>query len=229
MHNLSERLSLIARFVKSGSSVCDVGTDHGYLPAFLSVSGRCKNIVATDIKQKPLKNAEDNLKRLGVDNVQLLLCDGLEKVTRDMADTVIIAGMGGEVISGIIDRADFLRDDTVTLILQPMTAAVDLRKYLAAGGFTVEREEAVAENGKVYSVMQARFNRQPYDIDDLQTVIGKLLPDTDASREYISKQYRIATKCISQLENVTSKHSECIRYKSLAERLKNILEEENGI
>ena len=55
MRDLSARLSVVAEFVKSGSSVCDVGTDHGYLPAFLYLSGKCKRVTATDIKEKPLK------------------------------------------------------------------------------------------------------------------------------------------------------------------------------
>ena len=102
MRDLSARLSVVAEFVKSGSSVCDVGTDHGYLPAFLYLSGKCKLVTATDIKEKPLKNAQNNLKKLGADGVSLILCDGLAGVDRSIADTVIIAGMGGEVISGII-------------------------------------------------------------------------------------------------------------------------------
>ena len=141
MIELSKRLSLIAQFVNEGSSVCDVGTDHGYLPAFLYLSGRCKSVSATDINEKPLLSARNNLDRLGANGVKLVLCDGLAGVTRDDADTVIIAGMGGEVISGIIARAEFLRDDTVSLVLQPTTAAKELRLFLAQKGFAVEREK----------------------------------------------------------------------------------------
>ena len=117
MRDLSSRLSAAADFVEQGSSVCDVGTDHGYLPAFLYLSGKCKRVTATDIREKPLKNAQKNLEKLGVQDVKLILCDGLDGIDRQIADTVIITGMGGDVISGIIDRAEFLRDDTVSLIL----------------------------------------------------------------------------------------------------------------
>lgn len=200
MRNLSDRLSIIASMVKSGSKVCDVGTDHGYLPAFLYLSGLCPKVCATDIREKPLLNAKKNLERLGASGVELLLCDGLEKVTRDMADTVIIAGMGGEVISGIMERCAFLRDDTVELILQPMTAARELRQYLADKGFAVEREQAVSENGKIYTVMKVRYSGAPYSADERFLNIGLLNYETDQSRQYIEKQYRVCKAKLSDLE-----------------------------
>ncbi|MBR3968473.1 MAG: SAM-dependent methyltransferase [Clostridia bacterium] len=223
MLELSKRLSLIAQFVNEGSSVCDVGTDHGYLPAFLFLSGRCRSVCATDINQKPLESAKTNLKRLGVDGVRLVLCDGLAQISRADADTVIIAGMGGEVISGIINRASFLKDHTVSLILQPTTAAKELRLFLAKNGFTIEREKAIAENGKIYSVMCARFKGQPYDIDDVKAVIGLLKNDSDDACAYIEKQYRIAQKCAIDLSGVAHKQTEYKHYLNLSEKLKNIL------
>ena len=225
MLELSKRLSLIANFVNEGSSVCDVGTDHGYLPAFLSLSQRCKSVMATDINQKPLQSARANLERLGCKNVKLVLCDGLSLVTRADADTVIIAGMGGEVISGIIDRAQFLRDGSVTLILQPTTAAKQLRQFLAKNGFTVERETAIEENGKIYSIMLVRFTGKEYELSQVQALIGILKPENEASVKYIEKQYRIASKCSNDLENVLHKQDEYKYYLKISEELKNILGE----
>ncbi len=223
--NLSARLSLIAKLVESGSRVCDVGTDHGYLPAFLYLSGRCQSVIATDVKQKPLLNAESNIKSLGADGVRLILCDGLGDLTRSEVDTVIIAGMGGEVISGIISRAEFLRDNSVTLILQPMTAATELRAYLAREGFAVEQEQAVFENKKVYSVMKARFCGKPYTLSPIVELIGSLKPQDEASRYYISKQQKIAEKCAFSLQNVAGKQDEYAYYSDASKRLKKILEE----
>lgn len=198
--NLSKRLSFICSLVQTGSRVCDVGTDHGYLPAFLYRSGKCKNVCATDIKEKPLETARKNLASSGIYDVKLFLCDGLDLITRDMADTVIIAGMGGEVISGIIDRAPFLRDNTVTLILQPTTSADKLRQYLADNGFVVVLEHAIKDNGKIYSVMQAHYCAIPYPIDDLRRHIGLLRPNYADAKEYIKKQHSIVEKRALELK-----------------------------
>ena len=222
---LSKRLSLIAELVNEGSSVCDVGTDHGYLPAFLYLSGKCRRVTATDINRKPLESARANLERLGADGVNLILCDGLEKVSRTDADTVIIAGMGGEVISGIIDRAPFLRDNTVSLILQPTTSAKDLRVFLSQNGFEVQREVALSENGKIYSVMLVRFTDKPYALNNTEQLIGILKPDTPDARAYIEKQYRIIAKRACDLESVPQKSDEYKLCRDTAEQLKQILGE----
>ena len=223
MLELSNRLSLIAKFIKEGSSVCDVGTDHGYLPAFLYLSHKFKSVTATDINEKPLESARKNLNKFGADGVKLILCDGLAGVTREDADTVIIAGMGGEVISGIIDRAAFLRDESVSLILQPTTAAKELRMYLAKNGFEVKQETALSENGKIYSVMLVGFIDRSYDISDIQSVIGILKPDDNDSKAYIQKQYRIAQKCADQLKAAQQKQDEYNYYLNLSKQLKKIL------
>ena len=223
MLQLSKRLSLIADFVTVGSSVCDVGTDHGYLSAFLYLSGKCKSVVATDINIKPLESAKANAKKLGADGVKLVLCDGLDGIMRKDADTVIIAGMGGEVISGIIDRAKFLRDSTVSLILQPTTAAKELRMFLAQNGFAVEQETAISENGKIYSIMLVRFTGVTYGIDNIRALIGILTPDSDDAIAYIQKQYHIAKKCAGQLKVAANKKEEYNYYLSLSEKFKNIL------
>ena len=221
---LSKRLSLIADLVDAGSSVCDVGTDHGYLPAFLYLCGKCKSVIATDINEKPLRCAQKNLARLGADGVRLVLCDGLDGLGLKDADTVIIAGMGGEVISGIIDRAPFLRDEAVKLILQPTTSAKDLRLYLSANGFCVRREQAVCENGKIYSVMSVGFCGAPYTLSETEQLIGALVPDCADAREYIKKQYRIISKRAADLASVSHKKEEYEALLQTAERLKEILE-----
>ena len=222
--NLTKRLSMIADLVGAGSSVCDVGTDHGYLPAFLYKSGKVKSVCATDIREKPLDNARQTFIKENIENIPLYLCNGLEDISRDMADTVIIAGMGGEVISGIIDRAKFLRDDTVTLILQPTTSAGKLREYLAKEGFVVVFEKAVEDNGKLYSVMKAHFCGVAYPADCVRLAIGIIKPDYEAGRAYIEKQYRIVQNRAEELENSGKKPWLYRESRALADKLKKILE-----
>ncbi len=223
MLELSKRLSLIADFVNEGSSVCDVGTDHGYLPAFLYLSGKCKSVTATDINEKPLQSARKNLDRLNANGVRLILCDGLSGVEQEDIDTVIIAGMGGEVISGIIDRCAFVHSDKVSLILQPTTAAKELRIFLSKNGFCVEKEQAIKENDKIYSVMLVRYTGEEYTVLETQAVIGKLKPDSADSIAYIKKQFRIAQKCAEQLKMAENKKEEYNYYFKLSEELKDTL------
>ena len=228
MRQLSQRLTLLASFAVEGKSVCDVGTDHGYLLAHFALSGKYGLVTGTDINEKPLKNAQKNLEKLGVGNVKLVLCDGLSAVAREAADNVIIAGMGGEVIAGIIERTPFLKDGSVRLILQPTTAAFYLREYLAQNGFLVEREEAVEENRKLYSVMAVSFTGEKRTLSDTEKRIGILDTGKKDNIRYIEKQYNICQKCADDLINVDGKEEERNRALATAIKLKAILEEADG-
>ena len=218
MQTLSGRLALAASFVRPGASVCDVGTDHGYLPLCLYKSGRCKSVCCTEINEKPYKNAEKTFALNGCD-IRLCLCDGLSAFTEaDGIDTVIITGMGGDVISGIIERAPFLYKGGVSLILQPMTAAGELRRFLAKSGFAVTREQAVTDAGRIYSVMLAEYTGAPYAIGPARERIGILKPDTPDNIVYIKRQQNLCRELVNRLRPVEDK-------KDLFEKENNALRE----
>ena len=58
---LDPRLSLVASFVRQGSAVADIGTDHAYLPVFLVETGRCPRAVASYLRPGPLQNAKQTV------------------------------------------------------------------------------------------------------------------------------------------------------------------------
>ena len=222
MNTLSERLSLIASLIPKGVSVCDVGTDHGYLPAALYLSGGFSAVTATDVCEKPIKNAQRNLKKLGAQGVRLICCDGLSQVERKAADYVVIAGMGGDVISGIIDRCPYKNE--ITFILQPMTNAKALRVYLNGNGFDISYETAIKENNKLYSVMVCSFKGQVPYLNEAQKLIGSIKNDSAVNREYIEKQYNICKKCADAIKNIPEKEEEFSEHSKAIIILEKLLE-----
>ncbi len=172
--SLSPRLALVASLVPHGSIPADVGTDHGYIPAWLLSNGVVSRCIATDINAGPLESARRTLARAGVlDRCELILCDGLAGCQENRADTVIIAGMGGDNISGILSRAPWTGTDTL-LILQPMSKAEHLRAWLCENGFEIISEHLVRDAGKIYPVITARACAQSMRLSDAEMVIGRL-------------------------------------------------------
>ena len=47
---LTPRLALLASWVPPGARLIDVGTDHGYLPAWLIQNGRIEEALASDLR-----------------------------------------------------------------------------------------------------------------------------------------------------------------------------------
>lgn len=170
--NLDARLLSVAAFVRDGAYACDIGTDHAYLPVYLVLTGRATRALASDINKGPVMRAEESVAKYGVsDKIKVILSDGLAGAENYPITDIIIAGMGGELIASILEAARWTRDERYRLILQPMTHAEILRKYLAENGFAVIDEKIVAEpnDKKIYQIICAEFsgNNESYATDEL--------------------------------------------------------------
>lgn len=153
---MNKRLKAILAHIHEGKGIIDVGTDHGYIPAALIESGYSGNIIASDINAGPLETARRTAANCGgLERIEFILCDGLEKCDRTRIDTIIIAGMGGDTICGILDRAEWCISPGYTLILQPMTKAEVLRFWLINNGFEIIADEYVLD-GNVYQIIVAQ-------------------------------------------------------------------------
>ena len=219
---LSRRLKTIAALVPFGARVCDIGTDHAILPVFLSENTLVKSIIATDVREKPLKNAKKNIEKSGAANIELRLCDGFSCISPDEFDTAVIAGMGGEVISGIISRAEMLKNADKLLILQSTTSPEILRKYLCDNGFVIETEIPLTDNGKIYSVMLVRYSGETKIYDEAYYYVGDIKPDSPDGLAYIEKQYCRFKDCADALRPIPEKLNEYNAYSSLAEKIRSI-------
>ena len=192
MKNLKNRLYTVSTLVPRGARVADIGTDHGHLPIYLIQQGISPFCLACDIKEKPLQSAKENIEKVGLQNIETRLGPGLLPVLPDEVDCITVAGMGGEVIASILEDSPWVRNERYTLILQPMTSADALHRYLCEKGFSIEKEIACAENRKVYTVMLVRFSGECFRPSEVFCRIGRLSPDTPAAVKYIEKQIRIA-------------------------------------
>lgn len=129
-----------------------MGTDHGYLAIELARRGRV--VYASDVAERPLLTARLNAARRGVaERIAFVLADGVPESLRGRLDCAVIAGMGGETIAGILARAPWLRDDGVTLVLQPQTKLGALTDFLFAHGFAPPLMTTVAERHRSYTIL----------------------------------------------------------------------------
>ena len=182
------RLSLCAEMVSEGSRLADIGTDHGYLPIELCLSGKIPSALACDINPLPLRSAQENIARFGLSKkIQTRLSDGLKEVAADEVDDIVIAGMGGELIRDILTAAPWVKDEEKRLVLQPMTHHEDLVKWLYENGFEITAQKAVLDEGKYYTVLSACYSDEPQACDLYTAVVGKLDLSGENSRGFLNR------------------------------------------
>lgn len=150
---LTSRLQLLADWVPQGAAFADIGTDHAYLPVWLVVNGRVSHAIASDLRKGPLQRARETGRTYGAEGIDYRLGSGLDTVQPHEADTIAIAGMGGENIASILSAAPWTADGNHTLLLSPHTKAEQLRRYLMENGYTILREALVRDRGTLYPVM----------------------------------------------------------------------------
>ena len=222
MRILKNRLKTIESLVPIGARVADIGTDHGHLPISLIKGKIATKVIACDINEKPLANAKENIMKTKTENIELRLGDGLAPIKHGEVDCVIIAGMGGEVIAGILDACPFIKDESYTLLLQPMTSANILRKHLCENGFSFISETAVTEGKRIYTVIKAVYCGEKTDFGEAFYLCGKLDPKDDTARLYIEKQQKIAHKALNDLK---SNNMDYAHYEELYKDITKILGE----
>lgn len=226
--NITERLKKCALMVESGSKIVDIGTDHAYLPIYLIKERKATHAIACDLREGPLENAKNNIKKFGLEEkIETRLSNGLEKIKENETDEIIIAGMGGILISEILENCTWQNKKGKKFILQPMNHEKDLRVYLAKNGYEIQKEEAVNCMGKSYVVIKTIFTGKACALTGTEKYIGNLKAENEASVCYIKKQ-------LHDLKN--RKKGACAKkenekenyYSNLITRLENILESRNS-
>ena len=170
---MDRRLQVIEKSISDGIGVIDVGTDHGTIPVRLAQRGYPGEIFASDINAGPLDAARRTAAKAGVEErIQFLLCDGLAQCPPYQVDTIVIAGMGGDLIVKILDEAEWCMHPRYHLVLQPMTRAEVLRYWLVYNEFEILAESVAEEGSSLYQIISARFGGKTL-LNDAELFCGK--------------------------------------------------------
>lgn len=219
---LTPRLAAVAAAV-TGNTLSDIGTDHAYIPIELINNGSIKSAVACDINAGPLKIAIKNVESNNLsDIITLRLGNGLEPILPSETDSVVIAGMGGVLISEILAADTEKSHSFDTLVLQPMNAQSELRKYLASAGFEIVCEDLAVEGFKVYNILTVK-NGSLRNYTEFESHIPPELECHEHFPALLAKKEREFSKILSGLTCAKEHDRESIdRYRLLLDELSSL-------
>ena len=155
------RIDLLCKLSEPYNKIADIGCDHAYVSIHLARMG--KTMLASDIAEGPLLKAKKNIEAFGLeDKITLRLFGGLSGLEKGEAEEIIIAGMGGNIISEIIKADIDIAKSSKVLFLQPMTAPEILRKFLYENGFCIKNEHLVKEDMRIYTIIETFYDSKDY-------------------------------------------------------------------
>lgn len=191
--DISKRLKTVAEFVREGSKVADIGTDHAYLPAYLVINNISPFVISSDLRKGPLINAENTIKEYNLEGkIELRQSDGFENIYFNDAEDFIICGMGGTLIRDILAKTEWLKNSKYRLILQPQSHSEDVREFLVNNGFEIIGERACKDAGRYYNIICAEYNGIKKDIPDWYIYFGNLIFNNDEySKKITEKNLRL--------------------------------------
>lgn len=156
--HLSKRLAAVASYAPENTRLADIGSDHAYLPVWLAKQNRLVYGVAGEVVAGPLHNAETTIAEANLTTViDARLGDGLAVIgPDDDLDTIVIAGMGGTLISDILTRGWQKLTGKELLILQPNVGEEHLRRWLVDRQYEITTEGILKDGGHVYEIIVAK-------------------------------------------------------------------------
>ena len=201
---LTDRLLKIASLVSDGKKIADIGTDHGYIPVYLLKEGKVPFAVLADVNKGPLDNAhKEVIQNNLLDKVDLRLGSGIEILEIGEVEEVIIAGMGGILISELLEAKKEVAHNEEKLILQPMQAQEEIRYYLLNNGYEILEEVLVREDFRIYEIIVAKYTGKNTIIEDeIYYEVGiKLLENKDSLfNDFIEKKIKTYSSIVNKLE-----------------------------
>lgn len=226
---LDSRLSAVAELVREGKTVADIGTDHAYLLAYLLQQGKIKNGIAADLRNGPLENAGKTLlESEQLDNVRLVLSDGLDELNKGDCEDIVIAGMGGILIKEILERTPWVFDKNIHIIAQPMTHAEVLRRFFLENGFKILKESSATDGKRYYCIISAQYDGVNRVAEEWYTYVGELIKNRDnVSQTYIEKTVAALDKKLTAMKNAGVEDVDTLAH-TVATLKRKITEENDG-
>ena len=175
MIELGERLTRVASFVPNGSKVCDVGSDHAYLPVYLIQNDQISCAIAGEVVEGPFLSAKQTVRDY---RMEVRLGDGLQILSKeDEITAVTICGMGGELISRILEAgySGSHLNGRERLILQPNVAEHFVREWLMKHSYRITYETVVEDNHRLYEIIVAEPVGERVEYTELELKYGPVL------------------------------------------------------
>mgnify|MGYP000774621487 CR=1 FL=1 len=208
-------MKAVASMVTAGYTLCDVGTDHGYVPIALVQSNIIPKAIAVDINKGPLERANEHIRANGLtEQITTRLSNGLEAIHDGEVDSIVIAGMGGELVIHILTAGETVCRSAKELILQPQSEVSKVREYVRNTGYKIVDEDMILEDGKYYPMMSVTKKETAMPLDnpyrnakDIDFLYGAYLlkEGHPVLQDYLKREAQIYRELLEKLSAISDR------------------------
>lgn len=174
-NQLSKRLETVASFIKPATTFADIGSDHAYLPCYAVKKRLVSRAIAGEVVEGPFQSAKRQVASEGLSlQIDVRKGSGLAVLKKGEVECITIAGMGGPLITSILEEGKEKLPGVKKLVLQPNVAAHTIRTWLDSNRWTINKEEILEEDGQIYEVISA-LNEPAEKLNEQEILFGPIL------------------------------------------------------
>ena len=218
---LSNRLDTVSQLIikyQRGRVLADIGTDHAYLPVYLSMNNYIDLGYACDVAKGPLSLAENTINKYHIKNIKPLLGSGLTPICNEYVSDISICGMGGQLITEILDEhKEYLHDKR--LYLQANTANYELREYLYKNNFKIIDEAIIEDMGHIYEIEVCEYSDASLLHTELDLIFGPVLriKKGDTFKKKWQFESSVQQRILNSVESDHPAYKKAYQYKKIIE------------
>lgn len=221
MNNLSKRLKEISNYIPDNIKMVDIGCDHALLDIYLYKNRKNISIIASDVNENALNQARTNIKKYKLEDIiETRLSNGLDNISKDEIDTIVISGMGAHTIVGILHSNLNKLENVENIIIQSNNHIDFLRKKITDLNYYINSEKLVKDNDIIYTIICFKKGKKRYKKKELYFGPYLLKENSELFKE---KNIKDLEK-LKYLENIIPKNHYLHRLK-----IKNKIRLYNGI
>lgn len=220
---LSKRLQAVADLISKGNIVADVGTDHGYIPIYLVRTKKSSRAIAMDVNNGPLLRAQEHINAFHLEaSIETRLSDGVCNLKPGECDCVVIAGMGGALITKILEEGKEVFRHLKEFVLAPQSELYKVRQYLHENTYCIVEENMVLDEGKFYTMFRV-VNGKMEEYNKVEMQYGKLLLEQkhEVLKAFLLKEQSVKEMILTSFRKQTGEHIET-RKKEIETELEDI-------
>ncbi|MBP1914803.1 tRNA (adenine(22)-N(1))-methyltransferase [Lederbergia galactosidilytica] len=231
IEKLSKRLETVVSYIKPNMKIADIGSDHAYLPCFAVKNGIASYAIAGEVVEGPYQSALNQVEAAQLtEKISVRKGNGLEVLrNEDQIDCIVIAGMGGSLITEILEAQKQKLASVSRLILQPNIAAEKVRKWLYEEKWQLVDEQLIEEEGKFYEILVAEPGNPTLPYIDLskEFLLGPFLlkQRNDHFKQKWNAELKIWEKVLQELNKAEENQATEAKKQALLRKIEMVREE----
>ena len=172
---------------------------------FLIHTKKVEKAIAGEVAKGPFESAVKNVRREGFSElITVRMADGLFAIEeKDAVDTVTIAGMGGPLISTILESGKDRLSQVKRIITQPNIYARAIREWAVSNGWKIINEHILKEDSKIYEIIVLEKGQVTYEELELMAGPFLLASKTDVFIEKWEGELSEWNRVLDSLEKTT--------------------------